>query len=57
MFTKHVDKHGECKSVLASKSGKFNEERMADIISRHIITIRSWVCCLFYLLCIPEPAC
>ena len=28
MYTKHVDKHGECKSVLASKSGKFNEERM-----------------------------
>ena len=22
-FTRHIDKHGECKSVLASESGKF----------------------------------
>lgn len=28
-FTEHFDKHKECKSVLASESGKFNEERMS----------------------------
>lgn len=27
-FTEHIDKHGECKSVLASESGKFKEERI-----------------------------
>lgn len=27
-FVRHIDEHGECKFVLASESGKFNEERM-----------------------------
>ena len=25
-FTEHIDQHGKCKFVLASESGKFNEE-------------------------------
>lgn len=28
IFERHIDEHGECKFVLASESGKFNEERM-----------------------------
>ncbi len=28
-FVRHIDEHGECKFVLASESGKFNEERMS----------------------------
>ena len=28
IFERHIDGHGECKFVLASESGKFNEERM-----------------------------
>ena len=28
-FVRHIDGHGECKFVLASESGKFNEERMS----------------------------
>ena len=28
IFTEHNDKHGKCKFVLASESGKFKEERM-----------------------------
>ena len=27
-FEKHIDKHGECKFILADESGKFKEERI-----------------------------
>ena len=27
-FERHIDKHGECKFILAGESGKFNEERI-----------------------------
>lgn len=50
MLTKHVDKHGECKSVLASKSGKFLREENELTIS-HIVSIGNGVgvCHLFTL--------
>ena len=28
-FERHIDKHGECKFILAGESGKFNEERIS----------------------------
>ena len=28
-FVGHIDKHGECKFILASESGKFNWQRMS----------------------------
>ena len=28
IFERHIDKHGECKFILAGESGKFNEERI-----------------------------
>ena len=28
-FVRHIDKHGECKFILAGESGKFNEERIS----------------------------
>ena len=28
-FERHIDKHGECKFILASESGKFNWKRMS----------------------------
>ena len=27
-FERHIDKHGECKFILADESGKFKEERI-----------------------------
>ena len=29
-FERHIDKHGECKFILADESGKFNEERIGE---------------------------
>ena len=45
-FERHIDKHGECKFILVSESGKFNWKRMSG----------AWDCCLFYSRGIPEPA-
>lgn len=28
-FVRHIDKHGECKFILVSESGKFNWKRMS----------------------------
>lgn len=33
-FERHIDKHGECKFILVSESGKFNWKRM----SGHLLT-------------------
>ena len=29
-FERHIDKHGECKFILADESGKFKEERIGE---------------------------
>ena len=44
MFTKHVDKHGECKSVLASKSGKFSYISKFHILISYKLTIYIVMC-------------
>ena len=32
-FERHIDKQGECKFILADESGKFNEERIGDLLT------------------------
>lgn len=58
IFERHIDKHGECKFILASESGKFIEERICGhYLTSYPLPVWAWGCCLFYLQGIPEPAC
>ncbi len=38
-FERYIDKHGECKFILAGESGKFNEERISGYLP---MSYHSW---------------